>query len=258
MADEHVSKHSIIEKAFLILDAFTPEQPELGVREIARLVKLPPSTVGRILVTLRDCQVLLQNTDTQQYRLGSRVIRWARSSQQANGLRELGLPILKALNQSTGETATLSIIQGTNRLVLERVESSHAMRYVINPGDVMPLHSGASGKVFLAFMDASQRDAVLRSTSLPAYTENTITDRTRLMKELAQIKLNGYATSVGERVPDAASVAAPVFNAAGEVIATINISGPITRLNQEHLKKYQEHVISASQELSRALEYIAG
>ncbi len=243
----------MIGKVFQVLDTFTPEQPELGVREIARRLQLAPSTVGRILVELSKAQVVVQNPQTQRYSLSARVLRWARASQQLNSLRQMSLSILQALNQSTGETATLSILQGKNRLVLERVESPYAMRYVINPGDILPLHSGASGKIFLAFMDQKQREEILSDTGLPSFTDNTITDRQKLEEELRKIRQQGYAISIGERVRDTASVAAPVFNTRGEVVASISISGPLTRLNVQQLELYKDKVIQACRELSQVM-----
>lgn len=244
-----------LNKAFLILDAFTPQQPELGVREVAYMLRLPPSTVGRLMSHMRDIGVLMQNPDNRRYRLSYRVLRWARVAQSADELRERGLSILKKLNQTTGETATLTVPQGDRRMVLERVETEHPMRYVVTPGDLMPLHSGASGKVFLAFMPEEKRRQILAATGLTAYTANTITNSDLLEAELAAIRENDYAISKGERVPDVASVAAPVRNQNGVVVAAINISGPITRLTDEVLARFTNLVVEAAQELSRSLGY---
>lgn len=242
-------------KALSILDAFTPAQPELGVREVAYMLELSPSTTGRLMTQLRDAGVLVQNPETRRYRLSYRVLRWARIVQSTDELREAGLVVLKKLNQSTGETATLSVPHGDHRMVLERIESEYAMRYVVTPGDLMPLHSGASGKVFLAFMPEERRNQILSSTKLTAYTPNTITDRDRLEQELEVIRRREYAISRGERVSDVASVAAPVRNQNGDVVAAINISGPITRLQEDVLERHASFVLAAARELSEALGY---
>ncbi len=242
-------------KVFRIMDAFSVDQPEQGIRDIAYLLELPASTVGRIMTQLRDVGILFQDPETRRYRLSSRVLRWAKVSQAGNSLRELGLPILKALSQSTGETATLSVPQGFRRMVLERIETEKPVRYVVNPGDFMPFHSGASGKILLAFMAEEKRLNIIAETGLPALTPNTITDSGKLLQELESIKKQGYAISHGERVPDVASIAAPVRDMNGEVIAAINISGPINRFNDELLNKYSKLVIEAAQELSGALGY---
>jgi IclR family KDG regulon transcriptional repressor len=240
-------------KAFLILDAFSPAQPELGVREVSHILNLPSSTVGRLMTQMRDDGILTQNQKTRRYRMSYRVMHWARVAQSTNELRERGLVILERLNQSTGETATLSVQHGEHRMVLERIETDHPIRFVITPGDLMPLHSGASGKIFLAFMSEERRNQILGTTGLTPYTANTITDRQKLEQELADIRQKEYAISRGERVADVASIAAPVRDETGEVVAAINISGPITRLTDCVLEQCAVQVLSAARELSRAL-----
>ena len=242
-------------KVFLILDTFSVRQPEQGIRDIACQLELPASTIGRIMTQLRDVGILLQDPETRRYRLSFRVLRWAKVYQSGNSLRESGLSILKTLSQSSGETATLSVPQGSRRMVLERIETDQPIRYVMNPGDFMPFHSGASGKILLAFMPEEKRLNIIAETGLPALTPNTITDSEKLFQELENIRIRGYAISHGERVPDVASIAAPVRDMEGEVVAAINISGPINRFNDEVLNKYTALVIKAAQDLSEALGY---
>lgn len=255
MSNTSLDENPSVKKYFLVLDVFSVQQPELGVREIAHQLNIPSSTAGRIAIQLRDIGVLSQDQKTQKYRLNSRVLKWARVFQSTSKLRELGLPVLRQLNNSTGETATLTIPYGEFRMILERIESEHTMRYVVNPGDLMPLHSGASGKIFLAYMSELQRKLILSSTGLPPFTKNTITDPVLFEQELNKIAINGFAISRGERVADVVSAAAPVRDANGDVIASINVSGPTARIDENSLLKFADLVMSAAMQLSQSLGY---
>ncbi|MBN1266362.1 MAG: IclR family transcriptional regulator [Anaerolineales bacterium] len=243
-------------KALQILDVFSSDHSVLGVRDIARKLGLPASTTGRIMATLTQAGVLLQDPNTRRYSMGMKVLQWARAAQSSLGLRDLAIPFMEELKKISGETVTLSMVEGPYRIIVERMESPFLMRYVVNPGDLMPLHCGASGKVLLAFMAEEERESVLNLISWEQYTTNTITDRTQLSLELTDIQKNGYSISMGERIADVGSVAAPVFNTRGQCTAALTISGPLYRLDEEKLHTASEWVVDAAQLLTIQLGYM--
>jgi DNA-binding IclR family transcriptional regulator len=114
-----------------------------------------------------------------------------------------------------------------------------------------PIHTGAMGKVLLAFSDAAEREEILDRTELVAYTPATITDRAMLDRELAKIRDAGFAESRGERSPGVAAVSAPVLGPDRRLIAALAIIGPSERLDDEMLARLRKPLGAAAREISR-------
>ncbi len=244
---------SSIERAFNVLDIFTAEQPEMGVREISRKLLLHPSTVGRLLVTLTTLGILVQNESNHQYRLGSKVLQWSAVYLGSLDLQKVTRPYMEELRKKTQESVSLYVPSGNERVLIERLDTSHFMRVVTQIGQRMPLYAGASGKVFLAFLPPQKRDDVLKDMRLERLTSTTIVDTEDLRKELILIRKLGYAISHGERVEGVSSLSAPLFNFRNQVIGAISISGPSLRLSEEKITEFIEPIISATDQISRAM-----
>jgi len=242
-------------RAISILDCFSPDKTELGVRELARHLGLSRSTVGRLLTTMHTAGILSQNPTLGAYALGPKVLAWASVYTGALDVRAKALPALKELHRLTRESMTLYILDGNERVCVERIESPEHIRVFVRLGERMPLHAGASGKVLLAFLPAERRDALLKSIPLSRLTPNTIVSRVQLVRELATIRKQGYAVSVGERVLGAASVAAPIYGAEGNVVAALNITGPMPRVTDAKLSEYVPLVLKATAKISREMGY---
>jgi DNA-binding IclR family transcriptional regulator len=120
-----------------------------------------------------------------------------------------------------------------------------------------PLHAGASGKVLLAHAPEEIRQAVLTS-ELTRYTANTITQRSKLTKELANVQTQGYAVSFGEIAADAVAVAAPVRAISGQVVAALSISGPANRIRRDNVQTIIDFALAGARQLSAALGYVEG
>jgi DNA-binding IclR family transcriptional regulator len=119
-----------------------------------------------------------------------------------------------------------------------------------------PLHAGGSSKAFLAFLPDSEVDAYLDRHPLQPLTDKTVTDPAKLRKELAAIRKRGYATSLGERQAGAASIAAPVFDHDGHVVAVLSVAGPAARFKPESSGNAQE-LVAAAARISEQLGYVA-
>lgn len=241
-------------KAFAILDCFNAACPQLGVREIARQLKMSSSTVGRLLITLRAAGVLTQDPNTRLYRIGSKVLNWSSVYMHGLNVREKARPRLEELHQLTQETVNLYILDGIERVCVERFESSQRVRVIVQIGERLPLYAGSAGKAILAFAPAELIKHVLEKP-LQRITDNTITNRKKLLEDLRLIRKRGYAVSRAERFTDAMGLAAPIFDATGSVIAALNVSGPLTRFTQAEVAKYAPKVVELASQVSQALGY---
>ena len=255
MAD---GQSSTVLRAISILDCFSTERPELGVREVARRLRLSRSTTGRLLATLQSAGVVARNPGTRAYMIGPRVLAWAGLYTGVLDVRATARPILDGLRRATRETTTLYVRDGHQRVCVERLDGPQSIRAVVRLGERMPLYAGAGGKVLLAFLPAAERRAVLDRLALVRFTRRTITDRSRLERELAVIRRQGYAASSGERFPGAATVAAPIQGADGSVVAALNVSGPADRFTGARKAKYARLVTKAARAISRAMGYRPG
>lgn len=242
-------------RAIRILECFSTERPEIGVREVARRVGLASSTAGRLLATLASAGVVTQNAATRTYMLGPRVLAWAGLYTGVLDVRATARPILDRLRRATRETVTLYVQDGYERVCVERLEGPQSIRAVVRVGERMPLYAGAGGKVLLAFLPADRRRAIVKRIALARFTPNTIGSRARLERELAAIRRRGYATSVGERFAGAASVAAPIHGADGALIGAVNVFGPADRFGGSRLAEHIRRVTRAALEMSRAMGF---
>ena len=251
------SETQTLTRAFAILDCFSPERSEMGVREIARQLGLSSSTVGRLLASMHGARLLTQNQTTRAYSLGPKVLAWAGVYTSSLDIRARARPVLEDLHRITRESISLYILDGDERVCVERIESPERIRSVVRIGERMPLHAGASGKILLAFLPPAEGEQILRSIPLKPITSRTLTDRKALERELAAVRRQGYAVSLGERVPGAASVAAPIQDASGRVIAALNISGPLPRFTKAKISKYLKQVTRAAAHISQAMGFLA-
>ncbi|MEM5369169.1 IclR family transcriptional regulator [Paraburkholderia azotifigens] len=204
-ANDGASGVAVLDRAFAILNAFGPADSRLSLAEISRRTDLYKSTVLRLLGALEHGGFIRKLNDGQ-YAIGPQPLRLAALYQRSFDVGPVVEPILQQLSRDLGETASLYVRQGDQRLVLFRVEPARAVRVSIRIGEEFPIDKGASGKVLLAFTDT--------------HDARWDTVRARL-----------WAVSHGERDPETASVSVPVFSATGELVGALTLSGPKARFD---------------------------
>jgi DNA-binding IclR family transcriptional regulator len=162
---------------------------------------------------------------------------------------------MRSLQEATGETVLLTVPSEdrTESVCIDRLESSHRLRLILEVGRRIPLHAGASSKVLLAYLPAEQVKRVVRLRGLPRVNRNTITDPSALERELEEIRQRGYALSFEETNEGAAGVAAPIFGADGGLMGGLGIAGPLIRFTPERLDYLIPTVCAHADEITRAL-----
>jgi DNA-binding IclR family transcriptional regulator len=233
-----------------ILDCFSVAQPELGVREVARQSGLSTSTAGRLMADLKEAGLLKQNLASRVYSPGSKVLAWSSVYMATLNIRSAALPYMEELRRTSGETVTLYILEGNDRLCVERMESQHNIRMVTRVGQKLPLYAGSAGKAILAFMPMAWIDDYLGSVALKPLTARTVDDASRLRGELDQIRQDGYAASFGEWILEASGVAAPIFGLMGAVLGAVSISGPGSRFTPERVVEFAAEAKRMTQAIS--------
>ncbi|MEJ5989314.1 IclR family transcriptional regulator [Ramlibacter sp. PS3R-8] len=216
-----------VTRALSLMEAFQVGEASLQLAELSRRTGMHKTTVLRLARTLAQSGYMVQRDDGG-WRLGP-ATGWLGARYQAgfdvNGVVE---PALRQLSLATGESASFYAREGDIRACISRVEGPQAVRHHVRIGERLPLDKGAPGKVILAFMGEKGKDYEL-------------------------IRQKGYHISMGEREPEVASVAAPVFGLSWRLLGSMCISGPVARLSHKKLEAHAKTVIAAANELSYAL-----
>lgn len=245
-----------IERAISILKLFSPEKPELKLTEISSSLGLNKSTVHTILSTLKYHGLIEQNENTQKYKLGIFILELGNIMLESieENITEIGHPILEELSRELDETVHLVYLDGREIVYLDKVSSLQSIRIHTNIGSRLFAHATGLGKVILANLDESEIKRIL-PTKLEKLTENTITKRSELLKELNIIKEKGYSIDNGENEVGLRCIAAPIFNNTGKVKYALSVSGPTFRIADDKIEIIAKRVQHFANLFSKKLGY---
>jgi DNA-binding IclR family transcriptional regulator len=217
-----------VDRALMLLAAFRAGDRSLALPELAERASLVKSTALRLLASLTHFG-LVQRLEDGRYALGPEVARLQSIYTASFSLEGVVMPVLHELVRKTRESGVYHVRQGDARLVLYRVDSPQAIRDHVQVGDLVPLDRGAGGRVITAFSGAKGAT-------------------------YERIRKDGFAALVGDRSPDLAGIAAPVFKAGGELAAAITLTMPAMRFRKEHIPP----VRAAARAVSEKLGYREG
>jgi DNA-binding IclR family transcriptional regulator len=245
-----------VEKAFEILRVLSSAPTPLGLSEVARVSGMGKSAVQRFLHTLTWLGYISQDKETKAYSITARILDLAHSYLGADSIREKATQYLRAVNLETEETVNLTLLDRISVVYLLRYPGFHEISVDLSIGSRLPAFCTAPGKTMLAFMEDSESRSILGKSDIKRYTAYTIVDRSKIIASLKEIRRKGFYISNQEAFVGDISVAAPVFNSAGRVIAAVNIAVPTSRWKLgEVQEKLMPVTVRAAQSLSGALGY---
>jgi IclR family KDG regulon transcriptional repressor len=248
MAEDQKLTVRAVERALDILLCFT-DSTDLGLMEIANRVSLHKSTVHRLLASLEGKGFVIRDPATEKYRLGFRVWELSANLAQTDDPAIILLPEMERLRDVLGETISLYVRDGEERIRIQAVQSNQAIRRVAPIGARLPLYVGASSKVLLAYADVETQLKIINSGTWPSSIK-----RGAFQRQLEAIKASGYATSIEEREPGAAAVAAPIMDRTGRLSAALSVSGPANRLTAEKMGDYAAQIIEAAKRMGKMIK----
>lgn len=223
------------------------------VRDIAASIGASKSTVQRILATLEPTQMVRYDPDAQAYFLGPGIVALHADYTARDDMLQEIRQVMEHLRQESGETVMLSVLYGNRRLVLLRVESKHALRYVRPVGVSYPLHVGATSKVLLSALPDDEMANIIADLEMVPEAPNTIISRDDLRAAALQARADGFATSREEAVRGVAGCVVPV-EIEGLGVAALGVFGPVMRFEESDMKRYVGLLKAASEEI-RALQH---
>ena len=238
-----------VDRAAALLLALGESDGEAGVTELARRLGLHKSTASRLLATLEKRGLVEQDDETGRYRLGLIVLRLAETAERTLDLRAIAMPELDRLARATRETTGLGVAHGDRLLTVAQADGPNLVAMGDWTGRSVPMHSIASGKVLLSAMPEREILRLVKA-GLDRYTDRTITQLEPLLEELARVRRRGYATAFGEFEPNLNAVAAPVYDARGQVAAAVDVWGPSFRITPNRMPELIQQVRASAAAVS--------
>lgn len=244
---------SVVWRAIAIIEQVAQAGRPVPVSELMQHLALPKPTAHRLCNLLERMGLLQRGPDSNAVVTGSRLATLALDVIMNSGERGARRAILRALVEATGETCTMTMLDGGESVVLERVESFSALRVQLHSGSRVPLHCTASGKLFLSMLDHARCDRLIKSMPLRTYTSSTITDPALLEAELKGIRAERFATDREEFMVGLIAIAVPVTNRHGRVCAAVSINAPAARLKLSDAIKHMSRLTEAAGALAKTL-----
>jgi DNA-binding IclR family transcriptional regulator len=238
---------SVTERVGAVLSAFDVEHSAMTLSDLSRRTALPLTTTHRLVGELARSG-LLERDEDGRYRIGLRLWEIATSASRAVDLREAALPFLQDLYEATHENVQLAVLDGTEAVYLERIAGRESVHVVTRVGGRLPVHATGVGLVLLAHAPIELQDRVL-AAPLARYTRHTVTDPRRLRRILADVRRDGFVVSDRQIETISASVAAPVRDRTGRVVAAASLVFPARDDARRHVTAVRATALAISRRL---------
>lgn len=246
---------SSVRNAARLLKEFSYGSREIGVTELSRRLGIGKSTAHRLLHTLAEERLLERDPYTGAYRLGLAMYELGSVVSAHTDIHEACSPVIDELRNATRETVQVGVLDGREVVYVERRESPQAIRLFGRVGHRNDAYCTSTGKVLLAHLPSERLETMLIGWELRPHTPFTITDMNRLRQQLDLVRQRGWAEQVNETEMGAASIAAPIRNGLGEVVAALSVAGPAQRLQGDSLKRFARPTLDAAQAISRRMGF---
>lgn len=243
-----VEKHRIpaIDRMMEVLGILERRLDGATIRELVDALGLPRTTIYRLLNSLQLHDMVRRSAEGS-YTLGPRLLALAArvvADGQNYDLASLAMPHLERLSEETGEGSKVSVLDAGGTLVLAAVNGKREYALTVVPGQRLPTHAGAAGKVLLAYLPQADLDAFLAGP-LVSYTGRTLTNPKSLARELAKVRRQGWAQDRGEYSPSISAFAAPIPDRAGRVIAALSVPF-LTGADPARMERIRVAVVAAA------------
>jgi DNA-binding IclR family transcriptional regulator len=241
--------------ALKILDFLSASQVPASIAEINKKMGIGRSKIHRMLGTLKYWGCVAQDPVNRKYFLGLKILELAKNKLiSVDFIKEVSTELEELLKECE-ETVHLASLDNGQVLYLDKRQASQAIGIISKVGQRLPAHCTGLGKVLLASLDKKSLDDIIKNIGLPRFTENTITSKDMLIKELKKVRESGFAIDNKEIEEGLCCVAAPIRNFKGEVIAAISVSIPAFRFTNDKKKQVIEEVKAHAKKISAKLGY---
>lgn len=247
------SPATAVERALNILENVAHRRDGLTNSEISRKLAIPKSSASYILRTLERRGYLRRDAETGRYKLGLKILSLGGDAQSNLDIADVALPFMRSLVERVRLTSHLAVLDQGEAVYIEKVEAPGFFKVNTWVGRRMYLHSTSVGKALLAWLPKQELEAIVRQQGMKKRTPKTINTVSRLLADLEHVREQGYAVDDEENSLGARCLGAPIFDATGNVTASLGVSGTITQVDEENLPKIVEALKEATRRISRQL-----
>ncbi|WP_421853551.1 IclR family transcriptional regulator [Oricola sp.] len=219
------NKVPAVDRVMAVLAILEQRADGTSIRDLVEALGLPRTTVYRVLNSL-EIHGMVRRSAHGSYTLGPRLLSLAARvvrDEGHNDLANLAMPHMRRISSTVRQSVKLSVVDGDSALVIATSASVDAFSLNVAPGQRVPLHAGAAGKVLLAHFPTAEMEAYVTG-DLASYTQNTIADADQLRAELDQVRERGWADDHGEFTPNVEAFAAAITDHAGKTKAALSIA----------------------------------
>ncbi|WP_153732130.1 IclR family transcriptional regulator [Sporosarcina obsidiansis] len=248
------TKNKTVVRSLDILNLFI-EHPALTFQEIIELSGIPKSSVYRMLTSLEEMKFLEKGADSN-YRLGLLFLKYGSLVSKRLDIRKIAYPIMEALHYDVKEAINLIVQQGDEAIYIEKIDTYQKVRLYTAVGRHSPLYAGACSRIILSYLTDDEVNKYLDSVERKQWAKGTITDREELLSSIQETRKNGYTISHSELENYTSSIAAPIYDFSGEVVAAISIAGIEANYQEDNIENLIPKVKKAALEISRQLGYV--
>lgn len=246
-----------IRRTLAVFELLAHSRRSLTLSEISRRLELPKSSVYRILTTLEEEACVHRNRETERFSLGVKLMALSRAALEGAELREQAMPLLMRLQQKTGLTVHMAILEHRQAVLIAKLEPLAAPGVGTWVGRAMDLNSTAAGKALIAHLPQSEIARHFRSRAFVRHNQRTIVDLARLERELAGVRECGYALDNEEDELGVRCVGAPVIHG-DRVIAAVSVAGSLDQVSDARLGFLAMWVKQIAMSISARLAGTAG
>ena len=243
-----------LDRALTVLECLAQSRKGYSVSELSRRLSLPKSSVHLILRTLERRGYLQKQASGGRYRFGMKLLALSRTALDGVELRDEARPSLAALVRTTNLTVHMGVLERSEIVIIERLESSSPIRVVSWIGRRMNVNSTAIGKALIAFLPEPDFDAQIRPTQLARPNDRTLATMVSLKRDLERVRQLGYSLCDEEDEIGVRCVGAPVLNAQGHSIAAISVAGTTVQIPPERIAELGEAVKATALEISARVQ----
>lgn len=222
-------------KGLRVIEAFGEATPRLAIADVARTTGLDRATARRCLLTLSELGYA--EYDGKFFALTPKILRLGHAYLSATPLPKIVQPFLDRLSEEVGQSASASVLDGTEVVYIARASHRRVMSINLMPGSRLPAYCASMGRILLAALPEEEARQILERTAIRAFTPFTRTDPDELLGELARVRAQGYAVIDQELELGLCSIAVPLIGERGRIVAALNVGASAAQIPAGELAK---------------------
>lgn len=234
--------------AFMVIEVMAEIGQPVGLTDLARRMSVPKVRVFRFLRTLLSLGYVLQDPETEKYRLSYKLYHLGQALADSTDILREARPVMVELRDATGFTVSFSQMEADGMRILDMVRTEQPVAIVTRPGALLDFHASAQGKVALAFGGAKLGTAPLRQ-----WTSETPLDLDRVSNEVEAVRAKGWAEAPNQILEGVTAVSAPIFDMKGAFVATLTIAGPTNTIGSPPEARFVDALTAAARKISANL-----